>query len=197
MGAQAREAAELGQKLREARARAKELGDAVERERQATALAASELEARALAAALPTLCPHQQLPLQWPDAVPAVQPWPCLPRSSAVFPATCCLRPPCRTVGGAAQARGADKDAAEARAARAEAESRDLAQRLMEMKGREARAPGALTMGVVTLGVTLVQCAVWHAHQRDASRDTCAPDCGMCGGVRRHAEQRLAVWAVQ
>jgi len=139
MGAQAREAAELGQKLREARARAKELGDAVERERQATALAASELEARALAAALPTLCPFQQLPLPWPDTVPAVQPWPCLPRSSAVFPATCCLRPPCRTVGGAAQARGADKDAAEARAARAEAESRDLAQRLMEMKGREAR----------------------------------------------------------
>ncbi|KAK9845276.1 hypothetical protein WJX81_001992 [Elliptochloris bilobata] len=45
--AQAREAAELGQKLREARARAKELGEAVERERQATALATSELEARA------------------------------------------------------------------------------------------------------------------------------------------------------
>ena len=44
---QAREAAELGQKLREARARAKELGEAVERERQATALATSELEVRA------------------------------------------------------------------------------------------------------------------------------------------------------
>ena len=41
---QAREAAELGQKLREARARVKELGEAVERERQATALATSELE---------------------------------------------------------------------------------------------------------------------------------------------------------
>lgn len=42
--AQAREAAELGQKLREARARAKELGETAERERQATALATSELE---------------------------------------------------------------------------------------------------------------------------------------------------------
>ena len=49
---QAREAAELGQKLREARAHVKELGEAVERERQATALATSELEARALAPAL-------------------------------------------------------------------------------------------------------------------------------------------------
>jgi hypothetical protein len=63
-----------------------------------------------------------------------------LPRSSAAFPAACCLRLPCERAGGAAQARGADKDAAEARAARAEAESRDLAQRLMEMKGREVRA---------------------------------------------------------